>query len=293
MKSDSFLAHLLTVILSLSPLSSCLRSRPLIACKWGRTPRAYMPPGDYECHRERGSPGGLLGDPDDAPPPAYLNSSFVGYIGVGTPPQPFQVVFDTGSANLWIPSMKCTKHVSPHGGGHADATCIARRRKYDACASRTFRAVGRRFHIKYGTGTLFGYLSNDTIHLSKGLAVPGQVFAEATDDPEGIFALTNFDGILGLAFERIAIAKVRPVLYNMFFRRLIPRMAFSMFVNKVPGPAGEPVSEGRVVWGGSDTKFYVPPLAFVHVRGTGYYKVRQRWLNLNKHFHLSYSSGEM
>jgi hypothetical protein len=36
-----------------------------------------------------------------------LQSQYVGRIGVGTPPQWMDCVFDTGSANLWITSSEC------------------------------------------------------------------------------------------------------------------------------------------------------------------------------------------
>lgn len=157
----------------------------------------------------------------------YENSQYYGEISLGTPPQKFEVIFDTGSSNLWVASSSC------------DSSC-GRHAKYNSAKSSTYVANGTAFNIMYGSGPVSGYESIDTL-VTGGITVTGQEFAQVTD-ASGLgaaYKLGKFDGILGLAWPTISVDGVVPVFQNMVSQKMVANAEFSFYLGKEDGAKGE------------------------------------------------------
>ena len=144
----------------------------------------------------------------EAPLTNYLNAQYFTEIQLGTPGQPFKVILDTGSSNLWVPSEDCSS-----------LACFLHS-KYSHDSSSTYKANGSSFSIQYGSGAMEGYVSQDTLAIGD-LIIPKQDFAEATSEPGLAFAFGKFDGILGLAYNTISVNKIVPPIYNAIEQGLL------------------------------------------------------------------------
>ncbi|CAM6087739.1 unnamed protein product [Calypogeia fissa] len=187
----------------------------------------------------------------------YLDAQYYGEVGLGTPPQYFRVVFDTGSSNLWIPSSKC----------YFSLACYFHR-KYTSKKSSSYVEDGSAFSIEYGSGSMSGFLSQDTL-LMGDLAIKGQVFAEATKEPGITFLAAKFDGILGLGFKEISVNRVTPPWYNMVDQGLVKEWVFSFWLNR---DASDEDNGGELVFGGSDPKHFKGEHLYTPVTRKGYWQ---------------------
>uniref|UniRef100_UPI00398F1363 cathepsin E-A-like n=1 Tax=Pristiophorus japonicus TaxID=55135 RepID=UPI00398F1363 len=188
----------------------------------------------------------------------YMDAQYAGQITIGTPPQNFTVIFDTGSSNLWVPSVYCySKACRQHN-------------KFIPDKSATYTRDGRPFSIHYGTGSLTGIIGIDTVTV-EGISVVNQKFGESVTEPGTTFMHSPFDGILGLAYPSIAAADVTPVFDNMVAQNLVdlPLFSYSLYMRNPNDEAGS-----EIIFGGVDTSHFTGDLHWIPVTIQGYWQIQ-------------------
>ncbi|XP_039941891.1 renin [Hirundo rustica] len=197
----------------------------------------------------------------------YLDTQYFGEISIGTPAQTFKVVFDTGSANLWVPSYKCSPLYS---------ACVSHSR-YDSSKSRTYIANGTGFAIRYGTGSVKGVLSQDIVMVSDIPIV--QVFAEATALPAFPFIFARFDGVLGMGFPSQAIDGIAPVFDRILAQHILREDAFSVYYSRTSkNTALKP--GGEIILGGSDPAYYSGDFHYLNVSRSGFWQISMKGVSV-------------
>ncbi|XP_069422778.1 pregnancy-associated glycoprotein 4-like [Ovis canadensis] len=167
---------------------------------------------------------------------------YVGNITIGTPPQEFQVIFDTGSSDLWVPSDYC------------NSSACSTHVRFRHLQSSTFRPTNKTFRIIYGAGTIKGVVAYDTVRIGELVS---------TDQPFGLsvaeygFQSRRYDGILGLNYPKQSWSRTIPIFDKLKNEGAISEPVFAFYLSKDE-------QEGSVVmFGGVDHRYYKGELNWV------------------------------
>ncbi|KAG9485395.1 gastricsin-like [Eleutherodactylus coqui] len=193
----------------------------------------------------------------------YFDTYYYGPISIGTPPQNFLVLFDTGSSNLWVPSTYCT------------STACTNHHVFNPSQSSTYTSNGQRFNMGYGGGNvassvtgLFGY---DTVYI-QGLTIPNQEFGLTITEPSGNFYYSPFDGILGLAYPGLSVGGATTVMQGILQDNLLNQPIFSVYLGS---------QSGEVIFGGVDTNLYTGQINWAPLSDQLYWQVALQEFSIN------------
>ncbi|XP_034788619.3 pepsin A-5 [Pan paniscus] len=192
----------------------------------------------------------------------YLDVEYFGTIGIGTPAQDFTVVFDTGSSNLWVPSVYCYS-----------LACMDHN-LFNPQDSSTYKSTSKTVSITYGTGSMTGILGYDTVQVG-GISDTNQIFGLSETEPGSFLFFAPFDGILGLAYPSISSSGATPVFDNIWNQGLVSQDLFSVYLS------ADDKSGSVVIFGGIDSSYYTGSLNWVPVTVEGYWQITVDSITMN------------
>lgn len=206
-------------------------------------------------------------------------SEYFGTVSIGTPAQEFQVLFDTGSGNLLLPSTvcdgpACMKHRRINASSSSTNVNIA-------FASKPDTPVGDDgdqdvVNLVYGTGEATGAIIQDKVCVGKTCARADLVAAmEESDAP---FGDAPFDGIMGLGLTKLSEGPAFNILDCMVRDKAINHGLFSVFLGATAD------EESEILFGSYRQEHMTGDLQWVPVMDTdGFWQVPLEAISIGGH----------
>jgi hypothetical protein len=202
---------------------------------------------------------------------------YVGEVQIGTPPRGFRAIFDTGSGNLLVPSVRCKE----------SAGCKNHRR-YDANASSTSLQVAWTQNatappanafdrdtvpVAFGAGQAWGQLAQDEVCLAPdGDASGGPCaranFLEVLEESDAPFKDARWDGVLGLAPDISAGGQRYNIFAALAGAGAVPEPVFAFWLGRGLGDGAE------VTFGGWRPERAASEMHWVNMSAVGYWQIK-------------------
>ncbi|KAI0312909.1 acid protease [Amylostereum chailletii] len=197
------------------------------------------------------------------------DTNYYGSIAVGTPAVAYDIILDTGSADLWLADNNC-------------ADCDTDLVKYDSSASSSFANVSGTFEITYGSGQASGSLASDIVQLA-GMEVNNQVFGVCNTFSSGLVD-APVSGLLGLGWKGISSSGATPLWQTLYESNALdsPLMAFQLTRYQNASNANTLEPGGTFTLGAVNSSLYTGDIDYQDLAdSTGYWTVQLSNVSVN------------
>jgi len=192
-------------------------------------------------------------------------TAYWGSIQLGTPPQEFKVIFDTGSGNLIVPSADCkVPGCAPH-------------KKYSRAQSSSSQTVTNEkgegsSEITFGTGQIEGDFYRDHMCLGESVCIDANFIAADKETTEP-FQEIPFDGIMGLGFKDLSMGKGFNMIDELTEKGALPNGQISFYLTDG--------GDSEVTFGGYKEEYLASDIVWAPVEVQSWWQVSMKDITFN------------
>lgn len=191
-----------------------------------------------------------------------IDASYAGTVSIGTPPQDFYVIMDTGSSDLWVMADQCQE-------------CQGMT-KFNNAASSSLQLPQQPFQVSYGSGDVAGEIAVDTVSCA-GFTVNNQGFglvertqSQGVGSSSGNLIDPPLSGLMGLAFKTIANSGAMP-WWQTLASNVWKDPQFGVYMARFRGQRYASDFEqngGEIMFGGVNTSMFTGELNYIDIPST-------------------------
>ncbi|KAJ6594562.1 aspartic peptidase domain-containing protein [Mycena capillaripes] len=183
------------------------------------------------------------------------DSSYFGTVNIGTPPQSFSVILDTGSSDLWVADADCSN-------------CDRQTPVFQSGKSSTFKQQqSNPTPIQYGSGQVAGFVSQESVSMGN-FSLQSQGFLSVVQVSDQLLS-GSVSGIMGLAFSAISSTGALPFWQGLITSNQLaaPEMAFWLTRFRGQNNVQDEEPGGSFTLGGTNSSLFQGEIEFLDMAG--------------------------
>jgi cathepsin D len=175
--------------------------------------------------------------------------SYSSVVSIGTPPQNFNLILDTGASDFWVVTTSCT-------------SCGSDIPEFNPSNSSTYKATSSNLELYYGSGSAQGVIVQDSVTF--GSFELSQEFL-AVNVTSGLI-YNGLSGVMGLGFTSISTLQTTPFWEALYNANDLAEPLFSFYLERYVSQANNSAAPGGMLTlGGTNSSLYTGSIEYLNM----------------------------